>query len=212
MSVTTMSVTTARGRFATHWRAGLVALVAAGLAVSGTSAVFAASAPKSPQAGGSAVAASVHANPASVVATACNGGAFKRSLVRFSNDPQIISGATPVDLIASPVTITGPTSGTDTVLVTVSAETQLRGNTDNDQFDWIEGILTLDGVAITDVGSSELALTGSSTYSSNAFQACAKVGPGAHQLRFQGAVKTNGTSVGETGWIDDLVVRADVLN
>jgi hypothetical protein len=208
-----MSITAARGRLSTHRRAALVAALAiAGLTVSGTTAVFAASAPKSPQAGGTAVAAPALVHPDSVVATVCNGGAFKRSLVRFSNDPQIISGATPTNLLSSPVTITGPSSGTDTVLVTATAETQLRGNTDNDQFDWIEGILTMDGVPITDVGSSELALTGSSTYSSNAIQACVQVGPGSHLLRFQAAVKDNGTSVGETGWIDDLVVRADVLD
>lgn len=207
-----MSITTAHRRLSARGRAGIVALAVAGLAVTGTSAVFAAAAPKSPQAGGSTLAAPALVHPNAVAATACNGGVFKRSLVRFSNTPQIISGAVPVDLLSAPVTITGPTSGTDTVLVTFSAETQLRGNTDNALFDWIEGIATMDGVAITDVGSSELALSGSSTYSSNAFQACVKVGPGSHLLRVQGAVKTNGTSVGETGWIDDLVLRADVLN
>jgi hypothetical protein len=200
-----------RSQFRSHRRAGVVILTAAGLLVAGSSAVFAASTPRSPQAGGALAKPSlVHAD--AVTASVCNGGALKRSLVRFSNDPQIISGATPVNLLASPVVINGPATGTDTVLVTLTAETQLRGNTDGSQFDWIEGILTVDGVAITDVGSSELALTGSSTYSSNAAQACVTVGPGAHLLRVQAAVKTNGTSVGETGWIDDLVLRADVLN
>ena len=208
-----MSVTTARTHLGTRRRAAVIAgLSVAGLALSGTTAVFAASAAKSPQAGGTGLAAPglVHAD--AVVATVCNGGASKRSLVRFANDPQVISGATPVNLLTTPVTITGPTSGTDTVLVTVTAETQLRGNTDGTDFDWIEGIATMDGVPITDTGSSELALSGSATYSSNGFQACVQVGPGSHLLRVQGAVKTNGASVGETGWIDDLVVRADVLD
>ena len=207
-----MSITTARAALGTRRRAAIIAGISvAGLALSGTTAVFAASAARSPQAGGSGLAAPALVHPDAVVATVCNGGTLKRSLVRFANDPQIISGAVPVNLLSTPVTITGPASGTDTVLVTVSAETQLRGNTDGADFDWIEGIATLDGVAITDTGTSELALTGSSTYSSNAFQACVKVGPGSHLLRVQGAVKTNGSSVGETGWIDDLVVRADVL-
>lgn len=206
------STRTARASRRTHRRAALVIVAVTGLVAGGTSAVFAASAPKSPQAGGSALVQPSLVHPNSVVATVCNGGTFKRSLVRASNDFQVISGAVPVNLLASPITITGPATGTDTVLVTVSAETQLRGNTDAAQFDWIEGILTMDDVAITDVGASELALSGSSEYSSNAFQACVKVGPGSHLLRVQGAVKTNGSSVGETGWIDDLVVRADVLD
>jgi hypothetical protein len=200
-----------RSQFRSHRRAGVVVLAAAGLLVAGSSAVFAASAPRSPQAGG-ALARPALVTPAAVSATACNGGALKRSLVRSAFDPQIISGVTPVNLLTSPVVITGPASGTDTVLVTLTAETQLRGNTDGSQFDWIEGILTMDGVPITDTGSSELALSGSSTYSSNAAQACVTVGPGSHLLRVQADVKTNGTSVGETGWIDDLVLRADVLN
>jgi len=190
-------------------RSVVVAALALGIAAASTSAGLAATTARSPQAGGSvARAASV---AAAVTPVTCNGGVLKKSATIHSNAFQLVNVGAPQSLSTVPLTFTGPATGTDALLVTFSAETQLRGNTDNSQFDWIEGEVTLDGAPMTDIGPDQLALTGSSTYSSNAFQACVRVGPGTHKLMAKAGVVTNGTSVGEQGWIDDWVLRADVL-
>src|SRR6185369_13593154 len=163
-----------------------------------------------PQAGGSA-GTHAAAVAAAVTPVACNGGALKRAYTIGSNTVQLVPAGPTVPLTTSSLTFAGPASGYDTVMVTFSAETQLRGNTDGALYDWIEGQVNLDGVPITDVGPDQLALSGSSTYSSNAFQACVKVGPGTHRLTPRAGVVTNGSSTGEQGWIDDWVLRADVL-
>jgi hypothetical protein len=186
----------------------VVGTLALGLAAAGASAGFAATS-RSPQQGGS-VGTHAAKLATAVTPTVCNGGVLKRTYSIGSNDFQIVNAGPTQPLTTSSLTFAGPASGTDTVMVTFSAETQLRGNTDGAQFDWIEGQVNLDGVPITDVGPSQLALSGSSTYSSNAFQACVKVGPGIHRLTPRAGVVTNGSSTGETGWIDDWVLRADV--
>jgi hypothetical protein len=206
-------------------RVGLAAVVAAGLAVTGASTGFAASGAsgKSAQQGGSA-AAPAHATGASGGASAtavapviCKGGRHKLSRVASSNTHQVLSDKTPVNLFSAPLVVPGPPrfgrDRADTLLLTFSAETQLRGNTDGALFDWIQGALLVDGVPVTDVSPvSPLALSGSSTYSANAIQACVRIGRGNHRIQVQGHVVTNGSSPSETFWIDDMVLRADVLN
>jgi len=200
-----MSVRLLRSR-----RAVVVGALAIGLAAAGTTTGFAAVA-KSPQAGGAAASKTARTLTTPVKPVVCNGGALKHSYTIGSNDFQLVGPVPTQSLSATSLTFAGPPSGTDTVMVTFSAETQLRGITDGSNFDWIEGQVNLDGVPITDVGPSQLALTGSPDYSSNAFQACVKVGPGIHRLTPRAGVVTNGSSTGETGWIDDWVLRADVL-
>jgi hypothetical protein len=197
-------------------RAVLAAALATGLAVTGTTTVFAAagsSRARSPQEGGAAAAASSAEGfgVTSVQPRVCRGGVHKKTAVAIAGTPQIISGSTPVDLLSTPLSVWGPASGADTLVLTLTAETQLRDNSDGALFDWLEGIILVDGVPVTDVGPDQLALTGSSTYSSSGAQACLRIGPGRHRIQVQGAVITNGTSPAESAWIDDIVLRADIL-
>ena len=139
----------------------------------------------------------------------CNGGAPKRTQTVGSNTPTTFSGT--VSLLPTPLVVTGPAVGADTLLLTWSSETQLRGNTKNAQFDWIEGIVTVDGVPVTDAGTDQLALSGASTYASNATQACVRIGKGRHLVRLQARIVSN-SGQAESGWLDDWFLRADVLD
>ena len=152
----------------------VVGTLAIGLAAAGATAGFAATG-RSPQQGGSVDAAHAAKLATAVTPKVCNGGVLKHSYSIGSNDYQIVNVGPTQPLSTSALTFAGPASGYDTVMVTFSAETQLRGNTDGSLYDWIEGQVNLDGVPITDVGPTQLALTGSSTYSSNAYQVCVKV-------------------------------------
>ena len=76
----------------------------------------------------------------------------------------------------------GPSSGTDTVLVTFSAESQLTGG---DASDWMGLEVHLDGVPINPFTASGdiVAFTGEPSWNANSLQFCAKLRPGSH--RFQ---------------------------
>jgi hypothetical protein len=187
---------------------GALALAGLGLATGVASAAGTGGSASSSQAhpDGPQVAA-VHAAASAV--RSCNGGVSKRTLTVGSNTPTIFTST--VSLLPSPLVVTGPSKGRDTVLLTWSSETQLQGNVKNAQSDWIEGIITVDGVAVTDAGASQLALSGSPYYASNATQACVTIGRGNHKIRLQARVVSN-SGQAETGWLDDWELRADVLD
>ena len=183
---------------------GAVALAGLGLATG----VASAAGPAGPsQARADAPQASGVRAAAAAVRT-CNGGVSKRTQTVGSNTPTTFSST--VSLLPTPLVIAGPAKGTDTLLLTWSSETQLRGNAKNSQFDWIEGIITVDGVPVTDTGGDQLALSGSPFYASNATQACVKIGRGNHKIQLQARVVSN-SGQAETGWLDDWELRADVL-
>jgi hypothetical protein len=187
------------------------ALALAGLGLAGgvaNAAGTAGSVTPSPRQDTGQQASGVHAAAAADVRF-CNGGASKRTQTVGSNTPTTFSGT--VSLLPTPLVVPGPATGSDTLLLTWSSETQLRGNTKNAQFDWIEGIITVDGVPVTDVGPSQLALSGSSTYGSNATQACVRIGRGNHRIQLQARVVSN-SGQSESGWLDDWMLRADVLD
>jgi hypothetical protein len=188
---------------------GALALAGLGLATGVASAAGTAGSagPSQARADGTATSA-VHAAAASTV-RACNGGASKRTLTVGSNTQTTFTSS--ASLLPSPLVVTGPSKGTDTVVLTWSSETQLRGNTSNSQFDWIEGIITVDGVPVTDTGGTQLALSGSPYYASNATQACVRIGRGNHRIQLQARLVSN-SGQAETGWLDDWMLRADVLD
>ena len=186
---------------------GALALAGLGLATGVASAAGSAG-PSQARADGTQ-ASSVHAAAAARVRT-CTGGVAKRTQTVGSNTPTIFSSST-VSLLPTPLVVAGPSRGSDTLLLTWSSETQLRGNAKNTQFDWIEGIITVDGVPVTDVGGDQLALSGAPFYASNATQACVKIGKGSHRIQLQARVVSN-SGQAETGWLDDWELRADVLD
>jgi hypothetical protein len=209
MSVTPIRIRTTR----TVVAAGLVG---AAVAFSGVGAVVASgSTPREIGQTGTASAASAAA-PSKVAAAAaaprfCSGGAFKRMQAVGSNSPTTIDGAAQVTLTPTPLTVVGPAKGTDTLLLTWTSETQLRGNTKGADFDWIKGLISVNGVAVTDNGVDQLALSGASSYASNGTQVCLRVGKGVHRIRLAAKV-VNTSGQAESAWLDDWLLRVDVLD
>jgi hypothetical protein len=187
---------------------GMTAAVAlGGLGFAAGAANAAGAGPAGAQAG--AAGASSRAAAAAARVVSCNGGPVKRVQTIGSNAFTTFTGT--VNLTPSPLVVAGPATGTDTLLLTWSSETQLRGNARNNQFDWIEGIIRVDGVPVTDVGPDQLALGGSPFYGSNATQACVKIKRGLHRITLSAKV-VNTSGQAETGWLDDWLLRADVLD
>jgi len=141
----------------------------------------------------------------------CSGGAFKRMQSIGSNSPTTINGTAQVTLTPTPLVVAGPSKGTDTLLLTWTSETQLRGNTKGTDFDWIKGLISVNGVAVTDNGVDQLALSGASSYGSNATQVCLRVGKGLHRIRLAAKV-VNSSGQAESAWLDDWLLRVDVLD
>jgi hypothetical protein len=190
-------------------RRPLTVAVAAGAAFAlSVGGAMMASGATAPTQGSSEAAYAAAAPPANV---ACNGGVHKRTLTRFSNTPQTVTSAVPVSLLPAPVVVVGPAVGLDTVIVTFTAETRLQGNARKVETDWIEGVLTRNGFALTDTGVSQLSISGSSTFNSNTITACRRIGPGLHRFDVKAALRNNSGQAGENAWVDDYLLRIDVF-
>lgn len=100
----------------------------------------------------------------------------------------------------------GPRTGTDTFLVTFSAESQLNGGLNS--ADWM-GIEThLDGTPIqpyTAVGDV-YAFTSSDLWQSNSAQFCVRVGKGKHTLRVLANLHDGSSDSTLSGWLDDATM------
>jgi len=211
-----MSVTSIRHR--TTRTVVAAGVVGAAVALSGVGAVVASgSTPQRiDQTGTVSAATSASASASKLAAAAaapkfCSGGAFKRMQAVGSNSPTTIDGTAQVTLTPTPLTVVGPAKGTDTLLLTWTAESQLRGNTKGSNFDWIKGLISVNGVAVTDNGVDQLALSGASTYGSNGTQVCLRVGKGVHRIRLAAKV-VNTSGQAESAWLDDWLLRVDVLD
>lgn len=139
----------------------------------------------------------------------CDGGKPLNLRTRIVNSPfvfgetatnqedQAVPGAT--------LALHGPASGTDTYLVTFSAESQVRGG---DQDDWMGLEVHLDGVPIdpyTAVGDV-LAFSGEPSWNSNSIQFCTRVGPGSHRFEVMTNLSDFLGDSSLTGWLDDYTV------
>lgn len=209
-----MAVTSIRSR--TTRTVVAAGVVGAAVALSGVGAVVASgSTPQRIDQAGTVSAASGAATSAVAAAAAapkfCSGGAFKRMQAVGSNSPTTITGTAQVTLTPTPLTVVGPSKGTDTLVLTWTSETQLRGNAKRSDFDWIKGLISVNGVAVTDNGGDQLALSGASTYASNATQVCLRVGKGVHRIRLAAKV-VNTSGQAESAWLDDWLLRVDVLD
>ncbi|MGH3506613.1 MAG: hypothetical protein ACRDO2_05345 [Nocardioidaceae bacterium] len=162
----------------------------------------------SAQAGGSDSVGSA----ASVTAFRCDGGSQKAVYNRIVNQPFVFGEGGTVGVPGAGLGLTGPVRGADTLSVTFSAETQLRGNASNDQFDWAELEVLLDGVPLQPAGppGSPMAITGSSTYAMNAAQFCGKIREGQHTIRVVSRIVDNGNDDTLSTWLDDYVLRVEV--
>jgi hypothetical protein len=137
----------------------------------------------------------------------CNGGAAKSLLTRLQANPFSFSGTSGAD-VAVPgarVTVRGPKRGTDTLLVSFSAETYYSGS------GWMGLEVHKDGVPIAPFANngSPFAFTSAASYNGSSAQFCTKVGPGLHTLSVQ--ANTTGDST-ESGWIDDWTMSVQRFN
>ena len=189
-------------KFAVAGVAALATIAGAGMASAGSGGG------DSAQAGGSDRVGSA----ANVTAFRCDGGAQKAVYNRIVNQPFVFGEGATVAVPGAALALNGPFFGADTLSVTFSAETQLRGNASNDQFDWAELEVLLDGVPMQPVGpvGSPMAITGSSTYAMNAAQFCGKIREGQHSIRVVSRIVDNGNDDALSTWLDDYVLRVEV--
>ena len=99
----------------------------------------------------------------------------------------------------------GPSSGTDTVLVTFSAETQITGGDAND---WMGLEVHDNGVPINPftAAGDVVARTGEPSWNGNSLQFCTKVKPGRHLLQVFANLHDSSGSHTLHGWLDDYTV------
>ena len=128
----------------------------------------------------------------------CNGGAAKGLASRLSADPFSFSGTSGADVAVpgAQVTVRGPKRGTDTFLITFSAETYYSGG------GWMSLEVHRDGVPVAPFADngSPFAFASEAAYQSNSAQFCTKIGHGVHTLSVQTSTTGDAT---ESGWLDD---------
>ena len=188
--------------------AAMATVATAGMAVAGTTDN------SSAQAGGSTASNAAAAATTTTGVFKCDGGAQKAVYNRIVNQFSTYGEGADFMVPGASLGLLGPRRGTDTLNVTFSAETQLRGSTVNDNFDWAELEVRLDGVPMRPAGppDSPLAITGSPTYSSNAAQFCGRIGRGFHRIQVVSRVVDNGANDSLTAWIDDYTLRVERAN
>lgn len=148
----------------------------------------------------------------------CNGGASKSLRTVASDDPYTHAGThgVGVKVPSTQVQIQGPTTGTDTVLVTYSAEVNLQNPTANESLGWVGVQARLDGVGIEpspDGTTNPLAfgdLTGLNHFESNSAQFCTTIGPGLHTFAI--FANSTGKKADEIYWLDDYLTSYQVFD
>lgn len=152
---------------------------------------------------------SAAARTASPTVVKCDGGKVINMRSRIVNSPFMFAetGVNDQDQNVPGATLvaTGPSTGTDTVLVTFSAESQLTGGDAND---WMGLEVHLDGTPINPFTASGdvVAFTGEPSWNAHSLQFCTKLAPGTH--RFQVTTNLHDSSGSHTlnGWLDDYTV------
>jgi hypothetical protein len=139
----------------------------------------------------------------------CDGGRSVGLQSRIVNSPFTFSetGVNEQDqaVPGTGIVVSGPRKGTDTLLVTFSAESQVTGGDAND---WMGLETHVDGVAInpfTAVGDV-LAFTGEPSWNSNSIQFCTHVKPGRHVLQVFSNLHDSSGVHSLQGWLDDYTV------
>jgi hypothetical protein len=137
----------------------------------------------------------------------CSGGALKKMTSKLSADPFSFPGSTGAD-VAVPgarLSLAGPRRGTDTVLVTFTAETYYTGS------GWMSLELHKDGVPAAPYADngSPFAFTAEASYQAESAQFCTKIGRGVHTLAV--TASTTGDATTDSGWLDDWTDRKSVV-
>ena len=177
--------------------AGLAILGLVGAAT--TTATGSAGADRSAPHAGQRVAAKVTAP------VRCDGGPLKKMSSRLSAEPFGFAGTAGADVAVpgAQLTVTGPRRGTDTFLVTFSAESYYTGS------GWMSLELHKDGVPVAPFADngSPFAFTSESAYHGDSAQFCTKIRRGTHVLALQAS--TTGGSTTDSGWIDDWTMTVE---
>jgi hypothetical protein len=153
--------------------------------------------------------AAPHARAAAVSVIKCDGGKPLSLRTRIVNTPFVFTetGVNQADQAVPGATLAahGPAAGTDTFLVTFSAETQVTGGDTND---WMGLEVHLDGTPIQPFTASGdvLALSGEPSWNSNSMQFCVKVGPGPHHFDVMTNLSDFQSDSSLNGWLDDYTV------
>jgi hypothetical protein len=172
--------------------AGLVGVAA------GTGAATAGSG-QTPTAASQKAASSGVVAAATRVVTSCNGGANIHLYSKSSPDPFSFAGTSNalVNVPGALIQLNGPSTGTDTLLVTFSAETYYTGS------GWMPLQVLIINVPMQPFANngSPFAFASKPQYQSNSAQFCAKVGKGIKNIRVK--VGTTGGPATDSGWLDD---------
>ena len=138
---------------------------------------------------------------------ACNGGAALGLQSRLSAEPFSFNGTSNNDVAVpgAQVTVKGPKRGTDTFLITFSAETYYTGS------GWMSLEAHKDGTPVAPFANngSPFAFASETAYQSNSAQFCTKVGRGTHTLTIQASTTGDAT---ESGWLDDWTMSVQRFN
>ena len=139
----------------------------------------------------------------------CDGGRLLAMKSRIGNSPFTFAetGINDQDqaVPGTSLTLNGPAVGTDTVLVTFSAETQVTGGDAND---WMGLEVHRNGTPINPFTASGdvLAFTGEPSWNSNSIQFCTRIRSGVHQFNVLANLHDSSGSHGLFGWLDDYTV------
>ena len=139
----------------------------------------------------------------------CDGGQLRSMKSRIGNSPFTFAetGVNDQDqaVPGTGLAMRGPARGSDTVLVTFSAESQITGGDAND---WMGLEVHLDGTPINPFTASGdvLAFTGEPSWNSNSIQFCAKIQRGRHHFDVQANLHDSSGSHSLFGWLDDYTV------
>ena len=134
----------------------------------------------------------------------CDGGPSVNMRSRSTSDVFTLPESGDVPVPGASLLIFGPPSGTDTVVITFTAESRLFGAGPDD---WMGIEAKRNGVNIAPVPfGNESAFTGENSWNGNAAQWCATIPPGQHTLQiFANVVDSFGDSA-LSGWLDDYQV------
>ncbi|CAI9402235.1 hypothetical protein [Nocardioides sp. T2.26MG-1] len=135
----------------------------------------------------------------------CSGGPLKSMTSRLSADPFSFAGTAGADVAVpgAQVSLSGPRRGTDTILVTFTAESYYTGG------GWLSLELHKDGVPVAPYADngSPFAFTSESSYHGDSAQFCTKIRRGVHTLALQAS--TTGDATTDSGWIDDWTMTVE---
>ncbi len=191
---------------------GLAAVVvtSGGLAIAGSSALAASDNAKQQQGGQTAETGSATNSGA----IKCDGGKNINMRSRIMDVPftfaETATNAEDQAIPGAELLVKGPKRGTDTLLITYSAETRVNGG---DTDDWMGLEVHLDGNPIEphSVGNP-LAITAQPSWNGNSLQFCTKVDKGNHRLQAYANLFDSSGNHTMDGWLDDYtfsVLRFD---